>query len=168
MNGTIQKLWAEVKANRDFIFVQTLSGNVIALPDPKGKSFFLSRVSPDNELGTSLLQALAASRMIDPEDEPGFFDVKGRAAEKYNEWVAATMARFSYKRKSDLFDRMKFCFVDVVEGVLTIYPSHRDRRGAWTSKGITKEHHVTLAYNSYPDAVGAALRLALERCKGKV
>lgn len=168
MNGTIQKLWAEVKANRDFIFVQTLSGHAIALPDPKGRSFFLSRVSPDNELGASLLQALAASRMIDPEDEPGFFDVKGRATEKYNEWVAATMARFSYKRKSDLFDRMKFCFVDVVEGVLTIYPSHRDRRGAWTSKGITKEHHVTLAYNSYPDAVGAALRLALERCKGKV
>ncbi len=46
MNGTIQKLWAEVKANRDFIFVQTLSGHVIALPDPKGRSFFLSRVSP--------------------------------------------------------------------------------------------------------------------------
>jgi len=164
----VKEKWADVRANKDFIFVQTLSGNGVALPDPLGNKFFLSHSSTDDELGQSLLEALAMSRLIDPEADPGFFDFRGRSANEYNEWVAATMRKFSYKRKTALFGRMRFCSVGVVGDVMTIYPSHHERGDAWSGEGLTEEDNVILAFNSSPSEVGAALRLALERCRGNV
>jgi len=58
--------------------------------------------------------------------------------------------------------------VDVVEGVLTIYPSHRDRRGSWTSKGINKEHHVAVIPMRSAQRFVWPWNVARERCSRRV
>jgi hypothetical protein len=104
--------------------------------------------------------------MVDRQAEPGFSN--SNVAENYREWVAGTMKMFSYKRKSQLFDRMKSCSVEVMNGTMTIFPSHHEKGGAWSREGLSEEDNVILSFSSSPSAVGAALRLALERCRGNV
>lgn len=79
------------------------------------------------------MEALAASRMVDRQAEPGFSN--SNVAENYREWVAGTMKMFSYKRKSQLFGRMKSCSVEVMSGTMTIFPSHHEKGGLGAEKG---------------------------------
>lgn len=54
MSRVIKELWADVKANRDFVFIETLSGNGLYFSDPKGKKFYLPHTATDDELGESV------------------------------------------------------------------------------------------------------------------
>ncbi|RBH52537.1 MULTISPECIES: contact-dependent growth inhibition system immunity protein [Pseudomonas] len=164
MNNLNNKSWAYVKFNDDFIFIETYSGYFNCLPDPEGKRFFLSHSSADSELGGSVLDSLAVSRMIDPKEDLGFFDLRGRVAIQYNEWIADVMIRFGYKTKRALFKDMKSCSMDAVDGLITIRPSHHEKLEAWSGKGITEKDYVVISSSSSLDDIGAALRLAFSRC----
>lgn len=164
MKNPVNRSWASIKFNNDFIFIETYSGYFNCLPDPEGKRFFLSPSSAGDELGKSILEALAVSRMINPKEMPEFFDFRGRVATQYNEWVADTMMRFGYKTKRALFKGMKSCSVDEVDGVITIHPSHHEKLEAWSGKGITEEDYVVIFSNLPLNEVGMALRLAFSRC----
>lgn len=164
MKNPVDKSWAYIKSNNDFIFIETYSGYFNCLPDPEGKRFFLSPSSSDDELGERVLEALAVSRMIDPKEKPEFFDFRGRVATQYNEWVADAMIRFGYKTKRALFKGMKNCSVDEVDGAITIRPSHHEKLEAWSGKGITETDCVVISSNTPINEVGMALRLAFSRC----
>ncbi|WP_338524393.1 contact-dependent growth inhibition system immunity protein [Pseudomonas batumici] len=164
MSELNKKSWAYVRFNNDFIFVETYSGYFNCLPDPEGVGLFLSHSSADSELGRSVLEALAVSRMIDPKENPEFFDFRGRVAIKYNEWIANVMVRFGYKTKRALFKDMKSCSMEAVDGVVTIRPSHHEKLEAWSGKGITEKDYVVISSSSSPDEIGASLRLAFSRC----
>ncbi|MGE8657714.1 MAG: contact-dependent growth inhibition system immunity protein [Achromobacter sp.] len=64
------------------------------LPDPKGKKCLLPPSSFDAELGLAAVEALCASRQIDPKNDPKFFDIAGRVVPQYKKWVAEMMERF--------------------------------------------------------------------------
>ncbi len=164
MNNLNSKSWAYAKFNNDFIFIETYSGYFNCLPDPEGKRFFLSHSSANKELGGSVLEALAVSRMIDPKEDMDFFDLRGRVAIQYNEWIADVMIRFSYKTKRALFKDMKRCSMDAVDGLITIRPSHHEKLEAWSGKGITEKDYVLISSSSSLNDIGAALRLAFSRC----
>lgn len=159
-----KKSWAYVKFNNDFIFIETYSGYFNCLPDPEGKRFFLSHSSADRELGGSVLEALAVSRIIDPKESPEFFDFRGRVSIQYNEWVASLMVKFGYKTKRALFKDMKSCSMDAVDGIITMRPSHHEKLEAWSGKGITEKDCVVISSGSSLDKIGVALRLAFSRC----
>lgn len=164
MNQLNNKSWAYAKFNEDFIFIETYSGYFNCLPDPEGKRFLLSHTAENSELGESVLAALAVSRMIDPKENPDFFDFRGRVVTQYNEWVANLMTEFGYKTKRALFKNMKSCSVDAVNGLVTIRPSHHEKLEAWSGKGITEKDCVVVSSDIAFDEVGAALRLAFSRC----
>jgi hypothetical protein len=164
MNIPNDKSWTYVKFNNDFIFVETYSGYFNCLPDPDGKKYFLPPSSTNGELGGSVLEALAVSRMIDPKESPDFFDFRGRVAIQYNEWVADAMIKFGYKTKRALFKDMKSCSVEAVGGLITIRPSHHEKLEAWSGKGINEKDYVVISSSSSPGDVGASLRLACSRC----
>lgn len=158
------KHWAYAKSNNDFIFIETYSGYFNCLPDPEGKCFILSHSSADSEVGIGVLEALAVSRTIDPRMDPEFFNISGRVAVQYNEWVADLMVKFNYKNKRSLFRGMRSCSIVAVDGSLVMRPSHHEKLEAWSAKGITEKDHVVVSSDSSLDEVGAALRLAFSRC----
>lgn len=158
------KSWAYIKFNDDFIFIETYSGYFNCLPDPEGVRIYLSHPSTDIELGKSILEALSASRTIDPKLSPDFFDFRGRVAVQYESWVADLMSRFGYKTRRALFKNMKSCSVDAVGDVITMRPSHHEKLEAWTGKGIAEKDHVVVSSCCSHEEIGAALRLGLSRC----
>ncbi|MNB63161.1 hypothetical protein D3C87_949650 [compost metagenome] len=164
MSQLNNKAWAYVKFNKDFIFIETYSGYFNCLPDPEGKRSLLLHTCEDSELGECVLAALAVSRMIDPKENPEFFDFRGRVVTQYNEWIANLMKEFGYKTKRALFKDMKICSLDAVNGLVTIRPSHHEKLEAWSGKGITDKDYVVISATSACNEVGAALRLAFSRC----
>ncbi|MDN0125252.1 contact-dependent growth inhibition system immunity protein [Yersinia aleksiciae] len=161
-----KKSWAYIKANKDFISVETYSGYWNYLPDPKGKQYQLSPISSDDELGLAVLAALAASRIINPHDEPDFFDVRGRVVPQYEAWVQSIMDKYGYKTKRTMFKEMKSCLIVREDATVTIRPSHHEKLETWSGKGITETDYVVIPENSLPAEIGAALRLAISRCTG--
>jgi hypothetical protein len=162
--------WTSVKSNKDFIFVRTHSGWRTHLPDPEGKQFYVSHAASDEELGQSVMKALAASRRIDPREcDPNQWvksltDDKGRVL-SYIEWVAQTMAQYGYKTKRAMFKDMKSCIIEMADDMITMQPWHHVKLEAWDGDGLTEKDNAVISADSSPAEVGAALRLALSRCR---
>lgn len=153
-----------VKSNADFVFVETYSGYWNFLPDPEGKRHLMLSSCSDSEIGTAIFDALAASRRVDPQVNREFFDVRGRVALQYAEWVDSVMKGFGYKSKRVMFNDMKSCSVELVGDSIVIIPSHHEKLEAWSGKDIDESDHVVISSASSPSEVGAGLRLAMNRC----
>lgn len=123
-----------------------------------------SHSTSNEEVGEAILKGLFASRIINPNREPDFFDVMGRVVPQYNLWVSEIMSRFGYKTKRAMFKNMKSCSVELVKSAVIFQPSHHEKLEAWSGKGITESDYVVIPANSPPAEVGAALRLAISRC----
>lgn len=165
MNILGKKSWAYVKSNKDFIFIETYSGYRNCLPDSEGKQFILMHSISDYDLGIAISEALAVSRQIDPKESPGFFDFMGRVIPLYESWVAQMIVDFGYKTRRAMFKDMKSCSVESLNGFVSLQPSYHEKLEAWSGKGITEGDYVVVSENSSFAEIGAALRLALSRCK---
>lgn len=163
------RAWADVKVNKDFIFIQTHSGWWTGgLPDPLGKQFYLEHTVSDEELGQALADALAASRMIDPAAAraagDNFYHGRERVEPDGHKWIAQTMEKYAYKTKRAMFKDMKSCYVRLNNDMISLQPSHHVKLEAWDGAGLTAEDNVVIPETSSPVEIGAALRLALSRC----
>lgn len=174
MNGIVRTAWAAVKANSDFICVQTFSGYRSSRADPEGRQYLLSVDVSEESLGEAVQSALAASRFvlaerregvwIHPEatfDRPLYDPVL--TEQRYVEWTKRLMRKFDYKSKRDLFRGMTNCNIKSSSGVLTISPTIRERMEGWA--GMPDDENVVAATGSSPLEVGSAVRLALSRCR---
>jgi hypothetical protein len=165
MTDTIQKKrWANVRENHDFVQIETQSGYRGGLPDPLGKMVQLSNPTTDEILGRAVLDALAVSRFLHPNDHREFFDIRGRVVPQYEEWVRSTMTTYGYKTRRALFKGMKNCSIEEYAGVITIRPWHHEKLEAWNGKGIEEDSFVRTKIEYPPEEIGAALRLTLSRC----
>jgi hypothetical protein len=160
-----EKAWAKVHANRSFLFIETLSGCWLAhIPDPQGKQFYFHPDFTDEDCGEALIAALAASRKVEPEDK-SFYVPEREFKSRRKRWVKQTMVRFGYRSKYDMFRDMQLCMVKVNNGVIQIAPGRHTELEVWDRKGIKETDDVFIPLSSSPQKVGAALRLALSRCK---
>jgi len=155
---------AGIYRNRDFIFIETQSGYSAVIRDPEGAAHYLAPGSDDEALGRCLIDALSKSCFITPDKRstrPGFFDFR-MVAEGYKRWIAEVLDRYGYKTKQALFKKMILCHAKVVDGVLTLGPTRHDKLEAW--EGLSDDEKVTLPFDSSEAEIGAALRVALDRC----
>lgn len=159
-----KKRWANAYENHDFVYVETLSGYRGGLPDPHGKRIHMSVPTTDDVLGRAVLDALAASRFLHPNEYREFFDVRGTVVPQYEEWVKSMMAALGYKTRRALFRDMKNCGIDEEDGVISIHPTHHDTLEAWSGEGIAEHSVVRIRADAEPAEVGSALRVALSRC----
>ncbi|THF63404.1 contact-dependent growth inhibition system immunity protein [Pseudothauera rhizosphaerae] len=159
-----KKSWVCVKANKDFFFIETYSGYWNCLPDDLGRQFILKPGVTDEELGFAVLDGLAASRQINPKNDPGFFDIGGRVVPQYHSWVDKIIAEFGYKNRRDMFKGMRNCLVEMVCDSIIMQPMHHEKLEAWSGKGIAETDYVVIPSQSHPVDVGQALRLAVSRC----
>ncbi len=164
MQEVIEKSWASVYKNREFICIKTCSGYRSSHGDPKGKQHMLGLDADDLAVGSALLDALAHSRFLLPKDDPELFSYE-KTAERYQQWVAEIMAHYGYKSRRAMFKNMHTCGVEKKSGLITISPSNHDRLEGWSGTGIKETDHVVIPESSSPAEVGAALRLAFSRCK---
>lgn len=174
MNEIVRTAWAAVKANHDFICVQTFSGYRSCRADPEGGQYLLSVDVSDVSLGEAVQSALAASRFVLAERREGVwihpeatFDRRlydpMLTEQRYVEWTKRLMSKFDYKSKRELFKGMKNCSIKSTAGVLTISPTIRERMEGWA--GMPDDEDVVAPTGSSPLEVGSAVRLALSRCR---
>ncbi len=159
--------WASAVNNRDFILVETWSGYRGPAYDPDGKRIFLSTDANDLTLGQAVLEALGPSRVIDVKEIPVFFDYE-KCQEIYKKWIESLMQRFGYKTKKALFKNMNKCGIEMVDGKITIDPSHHEKLEGWSGTGNKGSDYVIIPADSTPEEIGAALRLAFSRCTSAV
>ena len=155
--------WAEAKNNGEFICVETYSGYRSSTRDPQGKQHLLCPSVGDQELGAAVLDSLAHSRFVPPQEDIALFD-SDLVSKRYLEWVNNLMTIYGYKTKRALFKNMKNCNITCRDGLITMGPSHHEQLEAWSGDGISKEDYVVIPSDSPPADVGAALRLAFSRC----
>ncbi len=103
MNELIQRKWASVYANEEFICFQTCSGMRRSASDPAGKTLFASLQDEASVLGDFLVEALASSRFLKPEEIASFFDVAS-LERRYEEWISALLKKGGYQSRSALID----------------------------------------------------------------
>lgn len=136
-------------------------------------------MAPDvnnEELGACVQEALARSRFVlsEPRNDVWIhpeatfdrdlydYDLTNR---RYDQWVASVMDRYEYKTKRALFKDMRRCSIESKNGEITIRPSCHEKLEGWSGKGIAESDCVVISVTGSPAEVGAALRLALGRCK---
>lgn len=175
MNNVRRKYWANAMENGDFFCIETHSGYRSTSRDPKGAHHLLQPDTSDTALGEALLDALSRSRFVLPAPTNDIwihpdatFDLNlydyDQSKARYQQLVHDLMERYRYKTKRALFKNMKSCSVTVDEGMMIIRPSFHEKLEGWSGDGISEEDYVVIPANSSPAEVGAALRLAFNRC----
>lgn len=155
------KSLASVKTNGDFVDLSALSGYRLSIVDPEGKTYHLGSAATDEELGEAVVDVLNSSRSLDPAAASA---LRAGAQEHYEQWVAKIMSRHGYKTRRQMFEEMRSCRVERSNGEIVFIPLRHEKLEGWSGDGITPDDHVVVAADAASDRVGAALRLALERC----
>ncbi|CNF05597.1 Protein of uncharacterised function (DUF1436) [Yersinia rohdei] len=156
-----QDYWACCYCNNKFLLIETLSGLGMVGSDSLFPPHFLPPDADDHSIGEAVLTALSNSRTLSLEEYSNFFNLE-KSQERYTDWVAMLMEHYGCKTKRTLFKGMKNCSIHCINGEITISPSRHVKLEAWDGIG----GDVTLSANSSSAEIGAALRLALSRCKG--
>ena len=155
--------WAAIHATDKFIIVTPMSGYRRQLPEDDLHSIYLEPDAAEATLGQALLDTLERSRFIDPDTDRAFFKMdRVIAADK--RFHKEFMKRYRYKTKRDAYENMRYCFVERVEGKISIAPRKRDvKPGLWWD--LPPEKTVIIPETNDPGIVGAAASEALSRCE---
>ncbi|MHB8884773.1 MAG: contact-dependent growth inhibition system immunity protein [Methylovirgula sp.] len=154
--------WADINQTDRFISVEPLSGYSIVQPEDEGYVIYLVPEAIDEALGRALLEALDKSRFIWPPDEPEFFKAE-RYMRCYQNWQKDFMRRYGYKTKREAYKNMNWCRAERSEGMISIRPHGRDKPEYW--RDLPNDKTVVIPATTNAAIVGAALRLALDRCE---
>ena len=163
MNKPIWKNYAEALYNGDFVSIKTYSGYGIAMADPKAPKHLFAPDVSNETLGKAVLESLDQSRALSVEETE---TLRSKVPENYKDWIQKMMERYGYKTKNALFKKMKNCGIECHEGLITISPSRHEKLDSWSGDGFTEDDHVKIPADSPPAEIGAALRLAFNRCTG--
>jgi hypothetical protein len=147
----------------DFILVETYSGRGRTMFDPLGAQLFLPADASDAALGAAVADALARSRLLSSDESAAYFQLK-RVAEQYAKWVDLLLSRGPYKSRRELFKPLKNCGIHHVGDTVTFRPTVHERLEAWGREQGDGLEDVTIPGDSDPEKLGAALRLAFDRC----
>jgi contact-dependent growth inhibition (CDI) system CdiI-like immunity protein len=164
MNSTKTKpftQWARINQTERFVSIRPLSGYRIIQPEDDGYVIYLTPDASDEALGGALLEALARSRFIFPPD-PQFSEAE-RYLQCIRNWQQDFMQRYGYRSKRDAYKNMDWCEAERSEGKISIKPHKRDKPEYFRT--LPPEKTVVIPATEDPHALGAALRLALERCE---
>jgi hypothetical protein len=124
---------------------------------------YLEPEATETALGRALVRSLNASRFIHPHDEPAFF--KGeRLNAAFEGWHRDLLKRGSYETEREAYKQMRYCLVKRMEGKISIRPHEGDPEPRFW-RDLPDEETVIIPATRDPAVLGAALTLALSRCK---
>jgi hypothetical protein len=154
--------WANVHRTERLISIEPLSGYRMAYREDEGHVVYLPPDASDDVLGQTLLQALERSRFVWPADEPDLFKPE-RYMQRYRNWQADFMRRYGYKTKREAYENMDWCKVERSEGNISIKPHKREKPEYF--RDLPQDRTVVISAMDNAARIGAALRLALDRCE---
>jgi hypothetical protein len=154
--------WASIHRTERFVSVEPLSGYRMSLREDALPVIYLAQDASDEALGRALLEMLDRSRFIWPDDEREFFEWQ-RYSQCEQNWQKDFMGRYGYKTKRDAYQNMNWCRAKRSEETISIEPHKRDKPEQW--RNLPPEKTVVIAATEDAAALGAALRLALDRCE---
>jgi hypothetical protein len=154
--------WANVHRTERLISIEPLSGYRMAYREDEGHVVYLPPNASDDVLGQTLLQALERSRFVWPADEPDLFKPE-RYMQRYRNWQKDFMRRDSYKSKREAYKNMDWCKAERSQGNISIKPHKRDKSEHFRDLPMDRTVVISAADNAA--RIGAALRLALDRCE---
>jgi hypothetical protein len=154
--------WADIYRTERFISIQPKSGYRRALPENEGYVIYLPPDASDDVLGRSLVEALNRSRFIWPADEPEFFEWS-RFTQCSRDWQNDFMKRYGYKTKRDAYKNIDWSRAERSEGNISIKPHKRDKPEYF--RDLPPDRTVVISATDNAARIGAALRLALDRCE---
>ena len=130
-------------------------------PENDGYVIYLPSDASDEALGGSLLEALERSRFIRPADEPEFFKWE-RFTQCHSDWERDFMGRYGYNTKRDAYKNMDWSLAERFEGKISITPHKRDKPDI---SEVFRRRGQSSFLRRQRGRIGAALRLALDRCE---
>ncbi|HVO91924.1 MAG TPA: contact-dependent growth inhibition system immunity protein [Terriglobales bacterium] len=143
-----------------FISVQPLSGtNMVHYREDGNDWVYLEPNASDQVLGQALAAALARSRFV---DDDAFYE-PDRAMRVYANWETDFMNRYGYKTKHAAYKNLGWCLARVFDGKVSIQPHRYEKMNTWRS--LPADRTVVVPASDDAAALGAALRLALDRCE---
>lgn len=176
MNEVVRGWWGSALCNAEFICIETYSGYRSSdSRDYRGKQIFLMTDVSDEVLGLAVMEVLANSRWVlgvpregsvypvGVEFDADLYDYK-QGIERYVQWVKTLMTRYGYKTKRALFKDLQNCGIESKNGLIKITPMRREGAEGWEGLGKGMEGVVEIPATSTPAEIGAALRLAFNRC----
>jgi hypothetical protein len=130
----------------------------------------------NSEIGESVLEAFSKSRFVlDVSNDAwllpeglefdSHFYLPETAIAESEAWDKRLQNFGGYKSIRAIFKNMAVCNADKEGGSIIIEPTCHETLEAWSGGGISKSDNVIIPDTSTPEEIGAAVRLALSRCK---
>ena len=154
------------KMNKEFISIKAYSGYRSATADPVAEEYFLNIDVCEEILGEFVLEALQQSRFLELEEMQ---NLNINSKNNYENWVKKIQNLYGYKTRRAMFRWMKNCHITLDKDILIISPSYHERIESWGDGNgiITEKDDIKIPADSTPEEIGAALRLAFDRCKSR-
>ena len=151
--------YVDITQTEAFVAIQPLSGLRLFRPEDGSVPEFLPVDCPCGELGSALLAALQRCRRVSPDDRD--FYNKTKYAQSYLASESEFLRRTGKRSKTDAYKNAVWCRVRRSDGQIAISPSRAIGRGKW--KPLPGADRVSIAETTDPEAIGAAVLLAIER-----
>jgi len=154
--------WAEIQRTDRFISIEPLSGYSLLQREDSGWIAYFEPHATDDALGVGLLLTLGQSRYVRPDDEPEFL-TPDRYARCYRRWQRDFMRRYGYEKLQDAYATMDWCRAKRSAGTISIQSHKRDAPEYFWD--LPPDRTLVIPETTDDAVVGAALRLALDRCE---
>lgn len=172
--------WTEARWHPDFLCIFTVSGFRGGTHiDEKRPEIYLAPDASDEELGRAIIDAMAVSRWLISNPDPGeIFHpdvvvdgetsnyIKGQKREQ--EWGQRMRKRFKLPSKRDVYVPLKRCDIEKKNGIIRIccrvhYPN-KNYGDCWGFATPEMSPYVILPDTASAQDLGAGLRVAFSRC----
>jgi hypothetical protein len=135
--------------------------------DPENEPIH-ENISIDNQLlGNTVLKAINLSRDLSSNKKYRDFFTREAMKERHDRYISNFCAKSGYKTKNVAFKNMMHLSISLKENKkLRILPTIHEALTGW-GYFETREEDIYVPYESPPEIIGAAVRYAFSRCKGK-
>ena len=162
---TLPTAWADLGYNGKSYVTSTRSGFRSSAIDKNGLYRFVAPDASSRELGEALLDVLGASRVVPESEFSDFFDWR-KVDERVKKWCEVQCEYFDVKSIQTVNKNMMRCGVEVRDGILYLDSWIHVAASEWKDFTDQDAHTTSLPYNSPPEAIGAAIRTAIQLCDG--
>ena len=130
----------------------------------EGARLYRSCNSTVNLVGESTLEALRKSKEVNAVEGKIMFTDEKRLSE-YKKQLEYEMTTYNYKTETALYKNMMSCSISDDGERIEISP--RFHRKSDIFEGLDAKYNIYISSDSPPEIIGAALKFAFTRCKGK-
>lgn len=166
MSEVKPRLRASAFANERALIVVSKVGHRAAVMDSSVPPHTLSSSASDDEMGQAVGSALRCSRFLSANEAKLFLNLD-RVKKDYEAWVSTLLMHYGYPTRKDLFKGMLSCSIESVGELVEIRPTVHEKLEAWSGDGIDESLYVHIPSSADASNLGAGLRLAFTRCKGR-